>query len=260
MATASWIFGSLVVVFIMAVVAYRVLGHGEKNIDRTTHTLLGFLCAILAGLFAFFFTGTVAANVAPSASQLGSLGVQATGGAALFVIVLWWWRSESSPISAEDRTMLRVMARVFQNIDKAYPELREVARPGEKVSASYRVTAAEEGNAIVFRDRNQPTPIMHITKDDIDALPAEDREFIRVREKSMSNLLKEWSKVYPERLAGSPKTQANAKIRLRELAIEICRDLNGILNHLGYIGRQLEDHYGAARTICAEIENPASGT
>src|ERR1035438_9781646 len=131
MEIASWVFGGLLVVFIMAVVAYRLIGDSTKSIDPTTHTLLGFLSAILAGLFAFFFTGSVAANLAPTAGRFGSLGIQATGGAALFVIVLWWWRSDNSPISAEDRKTLRALATVFQNIDKLYPGLRSIVRPGE---------------------------------------------------------------------------------------------------------------------------------
>ena len=58
---ASWVFGGLLVVFLMALVAYREL-KGPKPFDPATHTIIGFLCATLAGLFAFFFTGTIAAG------------------------------------------------------------------------------------------------------------------------------------------------------------------------------------------------------
>jgi hypothetical protein len=255
MVMASWIFGSLLVVFIMTMVMYRVIVNSDRTIDSTTHALLGFLCSLLAGLFAFFYTGTVAANVAPGTGRFGSIGIQATGGAALFVIVLWWWRSDKSPISAEDTRTLRALAQVFRNIDKIYPGLRGVARPDPGYSSHYRVVAEEESDAIVFRDKNSASTVMRITRKDVDDLSAEDRKFIRVREKSMSKLLDQWSEFYPKRLEGSSEDQSKTKQRLQDLAVEICKDLNGILNHLGSMKMYLEDHYGAARSICAEIEN-----
>jgi hypothetical protein len=160
MQTASWVFGGLLVVFIMAIVGYRIAGDSTKPIDSTTHTLLGFLSAILAGLFAFFFTGSVAVSVAPNAGRFGGLGIQAAGGAALFVIVLWWWRSDQSPLSSKDMKTLQALARVFKTIDEVYPGIRNVVRPNEQVSSDYGVTASEEKDAIVFRSRNSPTPVI----------------------------------------------------------------------------------------------------
>lgn len=92
MENASWVFGGLVLVFIMGVVGYRLVT-GNKPVDHATNNMLGFLCAILAGLFAFFFTGTIAAQIASDNSVVRGIAIQATGGVALFVVVLWWWRS-----------------------------------------------------------------------------------------------------------------------------------------------------------------------
>jgi hypothetical protein len=108
-------------------------------------------------------------------------------------------------------------------------------------------------NTIVFRNRNNPKPFLRITSSDLNKLPLDDRKFIGAKEKSMSKLLDQWSKEYPDRLSGSPEAQAATKKHLHELAVEMCKDLNGILDHLGSIGMELEDHYGATRSICREL-------
>ena len=95
---ASWVFGGLFAIFLMAVVGYRLTIGGSQPIDPTVNRILGIICAVLAGLFAFFFTGTVAVQLGASAGSKGNIAVQATGGLALFVLVLWWWRSNLAPI------------------------------------------------------------------------------------------------------------------------------------------------------------------
>jgi len=95
---ASWVFGGLFALFLMAVVAYRLTIGGSQPIDPTVNRILGIICAVLAGLFAFFFSGTVAIQLGANAGSVGNIAVQATGGIGLFVLVLWWWRSNLAPI------------------------------------------------------------------------------------------------------------------------------------------------------------------
>ena len=60
---ASWIFGGILLLFMMAVVWYNLTHEAASSISPGTHRIIGFLCAILAGLFGYFFSGVVAANV-----------------------------------------------------------------------------------------------------------------------------------------------------------------------------------------------------
>jgi hypothetical protein len=53
--------------------------------------LLAFFCAIVAGLFTFFLSGTV--EFMPK-----RLSLRATGGIAVFLLVLWWWGSPAAPV------------------------------------------------------------------------------------------------------------------------------------------------------------------
>ena len=90
---ASWIFGGALLVFISAIIVFGL------ELDQFRQRLVAFLCALLAGLFAFFFTGTLAVNIVGEASVYGKLGVQAGGGLGAFVLVLWWWLSSWSPVT-----------------------------------------------------------------------------------------------------------------------------------------------------------------
>jgi len=251
---ASWIFGGLIVIFLMAIVLFRLRGDGANPIEEPVQKILGLFGAIISGLFAFFFTGAVAANVAPAVGSWGTLGIQATGGAALFVIVLWWWRSERAPIAAAgDRNTLQALGAALSRVDQIYPGIVSVTKSSPEASSEYRVTAKIEADALVFRDKGRSAPVMTITAQEIKKLPSEDRKFIRAHENSMRSLFREWTDLYPRRNTGSSDEIAHTNERLKAIALEICRDLNRIFDHLDYIGRELEDHYAAMRSICESV-------
>jgi hypothetical protein len=93
-ATPVWVFGGILMIFLMGVVAWQITRKDDsKPPDPVVANVIGLLCAITAGLFAFFMTGYAFVSIAPDASRLAGLGVKAAGGAGLFVFVMWWWRS-----------------------------------------------------------------------------------------------------------------------------------------------------------------------
>lgn len=265
METASWVFGGLFAVFIMAVVGYRVFAPNSRPIDETTHKLLGFLCAILAGLFAFFFTGTVAAQATGNAGNLAGLSIQATGGAALFVIMLVWWR-RSPPLPAQDKTV-HALGTTLGIVDRVYPQMRAVVRNEDvpTTTDNYSVQASQQGNQIIFSHKGGGS-FYTITGDDLKRLPRDDQQFINAVEKSMEDLAGQWANNYAQRNSGDAAQRDATKTELRRLATQICTDLQKIFSHLGSIGAVLEDHYGAMRSICSEVQNqagsqiPAAGT
>lgn len=256
MQTASWVFGSLLLVFIMAVITYRLLTHNSRPIDETTQKLLGFVSAILAGLFAFFLTGAIIVNVIPENRYMAGLGAQATGGVALFLVMLWWWRSERAPITAEDKNV-RAVGSVLKEVDEMYPQVKAVMRNETLPSArSFSLVAEQQGNEIVFRDPSgNVSPYMTITAKDLKKLPPYDRELLQVYEKVMTKHFQDWKKLYTNRNAsqdlGKNKTTED---ELRRIAKAMCSELQKIFNHLGLIGKRLEDHYGAMQSICYELQ------
>ena len=94
-AKASWIFGSLFVVFLLGVFVF-----GPPSLPGYKQQILAYICATLAAFFAIFFTGALLVN-----AQLPIPGKWTVrGGAAfgLFLVVLFWWRSDASPIPRND--------------------------------------------------------------------------------------------------------------------------------------------------------------
>lgn len=83
---ASWAFGSILILFALFLMVW-----GPESLPLWKQRLLGFLCALLSGLFSYFFIGT--ASFLPN-----RIPVKASGGVAVFLIVLWWWFSGLAPI------------------------------------------------------------------------------------------------------------------------------------------------------------------
>src|SRR5580704_15709549 len=87
----SWIFGGLLLLFILGVFVWA-----PNKLPPFKQRLLAFICAILAGLFTFFFTGVMGLT-----GRIGDWRIQATGGVAVFILVLRWWFSGRAPIEIE---------------------------------------------------------------------------------------------------------------------------------------------------------------
>jgi len=93
-AKASWVFGALFAIFVLCVFIF-----GPPSLPGYKQQILAYICALLAGFFAAFFTGTLLLN-----TQLpipGKWVVSGGAGFALFLIVLFWWKSGAAPIAAE---------------------------------------------------------------------------------------------------------------------------------------------------------------
>src|SRR6266513_3752164 len=90
---AAWVFGGIALGVLIWIVLF-----GPKELPPYRHQALGILCAVLCGLFGYFFTGTIRFVSKGSVSIWGKIGIQAGGGIALFVFVLLWWKSDKNLI------------------------------------------------------------------------------------------------------------------------------------------------------------------
>lgn len=252
MQTASWVFVSLLIVFLIAIIGYREFAPARRALDANTHMILGILCALLAGLAAFFMTGDIAVQIA--GQQIG-IGAQAAGGVGLFVFVLWWWRTFPPLPQPSPSPIVASVAIAFHLIDEMYPGVKAVARGQAQASTQpYSVTSKFEDGALIFVRKGQPgekdLKIEQIGPKDFKDLPPEDAKYLRALDKSLKITYSEWIKLYPQRTR-DPAVEP----RLRQLAGSFCRDLEAIFSHLGNKRYVLEDHYGAMRQICRELES-----
>lgn len=94
---ASWIFGIVLLGFMMA-----VFWLAPDQLPLFKQQTLAFSAALLAGFFGFFLTGSLSLAMQHKES---STTLNAAGGIALFIVVLAWWNSAYAPVvTAETQT------------------------------------------------------------------------------------------------------------------------------------------------------------
>jgi predicted secreted protein len=93
---ASWIFGSLLLIFFL----YAYL-FSPDTLPEYKQRMLAFAAALIAGLFGFFLTGDMGLQINSAQSRLGRIRIKATAGFAAFVLMLLWWFSPLAPVKPD---------------------------------------------------------------------------------------------------------------------------------------------------------------
>ena len=91
---ASWIFGGITFAFLIGVFIF-----GPDELPEEKQRILGIICSVFAGLFGYFFTGSIKLVTEGKLPKWGKVSIQAGGGVALFVLVLLWWGSNYAPVT-----------------------------------------------------------------------------------------------------------------------------------------------------------------
>lgn len=110
---ATWIFGSLLFIFLIAVFVFA-----PASLPEFKHRLLALLSALLAAFFGYFLTGSINIEIAKK-SKVGQLAVKATGGLAMFVLVLWWWSSPLAPAAEKNNIPAKPYEQVLSGLIRA---------------------------------------------------------------------------------------------------------------------------------------------
>jgi hypothetical protein len=108
----TWIFGSLLIVFYLAVFLF-----GPSVLPSYKYQMLGIISALLAGLFAYFLTGNIVTTVKGKMSGAG-IGIRATGGVGLAIAMLLWWTY--GPLQIQSPT--QAAAQLDQQLQQAAAE------------------------------------------------------------------------------------------------------------------------------------------
>jgi len=115
-------------------------------------------------------------------------------------------------------------------------------RPLPDVPAEHRMSIKEKNGAIVATEHGRET--QRITGEDLNRLPTELLDHVRVYERSMRNHYAVWSSAYPQlALLDSPIQKARVEGQLAEVVRAMKVDLDGILGFLESAGISLDDHY-----------------
>ncbi|AHF05480.1 hypothetical protein MARPU_08505 [Marichromatium purpuratum 984] len=95
-----WIFGSLLLLFLVAVFTFA-----PASLPEYKQRILALCAALLAGLLGWFLSGEIGLRLDALASRFGDLAVRASGGLALFVLVLGWWLSPLAPVASSQSSI-----------------------------------------------------------------------------------------------------------------------------------------------------------
>ncbi|HUK17186.1 MAG TPA: hypothetical protein VLW65_12270 [Bryobacteraceae bacterium] len=111
--TGTWLFGSLLLVFYLAVFLF-----GPSVLPSYKYQMLGIISALLAGLFAYFLTGNIVTSAKGTISG-ASMGVRATGGAGLAIAMLLWWTYGPLQIQTPEQAAVLLQQQLQQAADSA---------------------------------------------------------------------------------------------------------------------------------------------
>lgn len=106
---ASWIFGTLLLVFFIYVFVFS-----PDTLPEYKQRILAFFSALIAGLFGYFLTGDIGLEIHSGQSRFGNLSIKATAGFAAFVLMLWWWYSPLAPVKAGPKPIVSDPAVTYQ--------------------------------------------------------------------------------------------------------------------------------------------------
>lgn len=91
----SWFIGTFLLLFLIWVFLFA-----PDVLPPYKYKMLGIFCALLSGLFAFFFTGTISVNY-----KINGLAVKAAGGFGIFIAVMAFWLSPAAPIKDYEKQL-----------------------------------------------------------------------------------------------------------------------------------------------------------
>ncbi len=111
--TGTWVFGSLLLLFYMAIFLF-----GPSVLPSYKYQMLGIISVLLAGLFAYFLTGDIVTSVKGTTSG-ASMGVRATGGVGLAVAMLLWWTYGPLQIQTPEQAAIVLQQQLQQVADSA---------------------------------------------------------------------------------------------------------------------------------------------
>ncbi len=121
---ASWIFGGISFCFLIGVFIF-----GPDELPAEKQRILGLICSVFAGLFGYFFTGSIKLMAEGQLSKWSKITIQAGGGAAFFVLVLLWWGSDFAPVTRMEEKLDNVTKDVVdikKNVTDIKKDVRQV--------------------------------------------------------------------------------------------------------------------------------------
>ncbi|WP_143135806.1 hypothetical protein [Burkholderia ubonensis] len=156
-----------------------------------------------------------------------------------------------APFFGESSDSTTALAKSIAVIDEFTDQLEAVVcgQLQAETNRQYGIVVRRERGALVAYQRMQV-----ITGDDLQKLPAEQRETLATYEASMKRFHKSWKSTWAKRSAASTDSErVRIEADLQRLVRGMQEDLHGILDFLASQGMVLQDHYTKVRYLVDEF-------
>lgn len=154
---ASWIFGGIAFAFLIWAFIF-----GPDELPAEKQRILGIMCALLAGLFGYFFTGSMNLIAEGNLPKWGKVTIQASGGAALFALVLWWWGSGYAPVRRIENKITDIDKKVAQIVGMLREELsiknKQIVFLQGEIARVREITPSERARELAERIPDDASP------------------------------------------------------------------------------------------------------
>jgi len=147
---------------------------------------------------------------------------------------------------------LNAVGNVLKIIDDFVPQQNAFLDETEvdKGPRNYSVQAQQEQDTIELKSRDNYV-VETITADDLEKLDRNSKILIRSYESVMKDLFERWVELQPKSYSRDPVIKQEARDEMSILRKDLCEQLNTILDYLGSLHKNLDDHYHHVRYLCS---------
>jgi hypothetical protein len=137
----TYIFGSILLIFFICIYIFS-----PDKLPEYKQRMIAFSSSLLAGLFTYFFTGTIKLTGETVTNKFGKIIVQASSGIAVFILVLLWWLSSNSPIKIDE---------LNSKLDSIETKVSNIKIQDITARITFHINNADETFPEIFRNTSQ---------------------------------------------------------------------------------------------------------
>lgn len=149
---------------------------------------------------------------------------------------------------------VNVVSNFLHVIDEFVPQQKAFLDrvPVDERERKYSIQAHQSGDQINLVSGEYT--VETIRAEDFDRLDQNSKQLIRSYERTMKDLFDRWTELQPKSYSRDEYLKEEARKEMSDVRIDLCRQLNAILDYLNYLGKNLEDHYNHVRYLCSQSE------
>lgn len=137
----TYIFGSILLIFFICIFIFS-----PDKLPEYKQRMIAFSSSLLAGLFTYFFTGTIKLTGETVSNKFGKIVIQASSGIAVFILVLLWWLSSNAPIKVDE---------VNNKLDSIETKVSNIKMQDITARITFLINNADETFPEIFKNTSQ---------------------------------------------------------------------------------------------------------